>query len=68
MTSPEKNNNATEEANFITVPVILHEKHVAIEHMLIEVPGEPTVKKLGNRAEERRDCARLDVGTNTSLW
>ena len=68
MTFPKKQKkNATEEANFIAVPVMLHEKHVAIEYMLIEVPREPTVEEFGNRAEERRYCAGLDVGTNSSL-
>ena len=39
----KQNKNATEEANFVTAPVILHDKHVAIEYMLIEVPREPMV-------------------------
>ena len=65
--APKKKKNATEEANFIAAPVMLHEKHVAIEYMLIEVPRKPMVEKFGNRAEERRDCAGLDVGTDTSL-
>ena len=46
---------------------MLHEKHVAIEYVMTDVQREPTVKKLDNRVEERRDCAGLDVGTDTSL-
>ena len=64
---PKKDKNPTEEGNSITVRVLLHEKHVAIEHMLTEVPREPTVKRLGNREEERRDRAGLDVSTDSSL-
>jgi len=63
---PEKK-NATEDANIISPPVMLHEKHVAIEYVMTDVHCEPTVKKLDNGVEERRDCPGLDVGTDTSL-
>jgi hypothetical protein len=63
----KKNKNATEETNFITAPVILHEKHVSIDYMLTEVPREPRVKILGNRVEERRNSAGLNVGADAGL-
>ena len=64
---PEMNKDATEDANFITLMVILHEEPVALDDMLGEVPCKPFVKKLGDRAEDGRDYARLNVGPDTSL-
>ena len=61
------NKNATEDANLVTRMVILHKEPVAFDDMLGEVPCKPFVKKLGERAEDRRDYARLDVGPNARL-
>ena len=64
---PENDKNATEEANFIILLVMLHEKPVSIEYMLVDVQRQRTVEKLDNRAKERRGCTGLDIGAYTSL-
>ena len=53
MTSPQKNKNATKEANSIILLVMLHEKPVAVEYMLVDVQRERAVEKLDIRTEER---------------
>ena len=60
------NKDATEDANFVTLMVILHKEPVALDDMLGEVPCKPFVKKLGEGAEDGRDRAWLDVGPDTS--
>jgi hypothetical protein len=49
---PEMNKDATEDANSVTLMVILHEEPVALNDMLRKVPCKPFVKKLGEGAED----------------
>ena len=64
---PEMNEDATEDVNFVALMIILHEERVALGDMLGEVPRKTLVKDLGERTEDRRDYARLNVGPDTSL-
>ena len=61
------NRDATEDADFITLTIMLHEEHVALDDMLGEVPREHQIKNFGEPAEDGRDCAWLHVGPDTRL-
>jgi hypothetical protein len=63
----EMNKDATEDADFITMTIIPHEEHVALDDMLGEVPREHQIKNLARPAEDGRDCAWLHVGPDPRL-
>ena len=48
----EMNRDATEDANFITLTIILHEEHVALDDMLGEIPSEHQIKNFCEPAED----------------
>jgi len=49
---PEMNEDATEDANFVALMIILHEEGVALDDMLGDVPCKPFVKNLGEGTQE----------------
>jgi hypothetical protein len=57
----------TEDADCVTLAIILHEELVTIEDMFGEVPRKPFVEKSGNAVEHRPDRARFDVGADAGL-
>jgi len=57
----------TEDADGVTLAIILHEELVAIGYMFREVPRNCFVNKSGNTVEHRPDRARFDVGADAGL-